>query len=293
MKIIVIVLLISVIYACGGSSGSSSTPSGGASSSSSGQQPTAKVMYRVKEAYYDNDNDGEADSVASYVYNDLGQVVVYVHLIANPNEESYAINYTYENLRIKTEAWDYGIDGNVDYLYSNTYSNQGEDLLTEQQIITYDEEGNITQTTNWWIVDKYSTDGRIEAEESSIDSPDNLAVAVHYSYDINNRIDVKEHYDSNAIADGLVFPSRVNRYFYDAVGQLERSEYDGNNDGTLEHVSYYYFDSNGVIETIERDRFGDGTVDSVIQFVTENGICEDSIERQKFGYNLSVKCFGG
>jgi len=156
-------------------------------------------------------------------------------------------NYSYDsnNPPIKIEkGFHDGPFNDVRYL---TYNENGYVIKKE---IDQDDDGTIDDT----ITNTFNSEGNWISSTS-------VGYSYFISYDNAPQIRIDQTFDNDPWDDWENFT--VGRNYFKNVRSFSKVEFDSNNDGLIDKVTYYRFKSDGLFERIEYDNDNDGTIDAV------------------------------
>ena len=204
---------------------------------------------------YDNDADGNAESITTYTYDESGnQTSISYDQDADGNAESIT-TYTYDESGNQTsKSSDRDADGNAESITTYTYDESGNQTSKSSdrdadgnaeliRIYTYDKSGNKTSIS-------YDGDADGNADSITTYTYDDSGNQTSYSIDFNG--------DGNT--------DSIYTYTYDDSGNQTSYSYDRNGDGNADSIYTYTYDDSGNQSSYSIDFNGDGNADSIYTY---------------------------
>jgi len=222
----------------------------------------------------DTDEDGIADSMVTFGYDEAGNLTSKSNTATNISEtlaydennnlishlsdnfrrldlqQTYSFN---DNNTLSQIELDLGADGDVEATTSYLYDTDG-------NLITYELDHGRDGSAN--ILANYVFDNDVvssfEEDSNNNGEPD---LSISYGYDSKGN---RTTQNISATADGV--PSNNGTYKYDDNGNVTRYEQDNDLDGRADYIESSSYDENGNRTAYRRDLNADGTWDSITQY---------------------------
>jgi hypothetical protein len=263
-----------------------------------GQTLTGPLEWRQVRTESDENNDGIAERIAYYLYDEQGNMTDY-----DDAGVEFDKHFSYDPMGRVVQITDgrnnrcelrYNPNGRNDYMggvsrgalygYEKTYDDNGH--LIDQQAThmnqgtayLYNSTGRLIQKSFYkrengekiftkHIYYSYNESGEMEWMETDGDNDGILDRAVHYIHDETGQLKWMETDDNH---DGIV--EEAIRYYHDPDGQKIREERDWDNDGTIDNILRYFYDENQNRIKRENDLYADGSRVLVNTFFWELGV---------------------
>jgi hypothetical protein len=233
-----------------------------------------KVINRL----VDTDNDGVADSVTSFIYDDAGNLTGTSNSVTNTTEilsydnNNNLVSHFTDNLRkpdieqkftfnddktLSSLELDDGVDGSVESTVTYHYDAEGH-LSTYE--IDQDNDGSADALASY-TYDNNEVSSYVEDSDNNGDP--NLSISYQYDSEGN-----RTSQNISASTEGLA--SNTGTFEYDANGNITRYEQDNDQDGLADYIESSAYNSNNKRISYRKDLDANGVWDSVTQYTYDS-----------------------